>query len=76
MSIADVQAYLVHLLESPGDVSYLQTQTLLNIQKNADNILFDKLLYWVFTQQKKFDSAYRQAMAMDKKVLQRWFPTY
>jgi tetratricopeptide (TPR) repeat protein len=67
MSIADVQAYLVHLLESPGDVSYLQTQTLLNIQKNADNILFDKLLYWVFTQQKKFDSAYRQAMAMDKK---------
>jgi tetratricopeptide (TPR) repeat protein len=62
-----VQSALVRVLDKEGEVTYLKERTLLQIQKYPDKLALDELLLWVFVQKKEFRSAYRQAVAMDKK---------
>ena len=48
-------------------LNYLQDQCIENAQKFSNNNSFDQLLLWVFIQQKKFRSAFRHVVALDKR---------
>ena len=67
LQLEAVQSALVRVLDKEGEVTYLKERTLLQIQKYPDKLALDELLLWVFVQKKEFRSAYRQAVAMDKK---------
>lgn len=49
------------------DANYLQSQALTYAQKNPSNQVFDELLVEVFLQQKKYKSALRQVISLDKR---------
>ncbi len=46
----------------------LRTSLLRKIQKNDDKPIYNELLYWLFIQEKDFESAFIQAKAMDKRL--------
>jgi len=50
---------------------YLQQQTLLKSQQNVRTQVYDELLLEVFIQQKKYSSALRQVIALDKRNKQQ-----
>ncbi|MCB9262603.1 MAG: tetratricopeptide repeat protein [Flavobacteriales bacterium] len=62
-----VKSNLVFLVDRDIKMDYLQEKAALYIQKHPQNTSFDDLLMWIFVQQKKFNSALRQAAAMDKR---------
>ncbi len=52
-----------------GNLSDLVRQALLRkIQKNPDDTNYSELLYWLFLQEKDFESAYIQAKGLDKRL--------
>lgn len=52
-----------------GTVSEMLRKSLLRIiQKNSDRTIYNDLLYWLFIQEKDFESALIQAKAMDKRL--------
>lgn len=67
MNLPLVKSSLIRLLDSGKEIAYLQDKTLVYIQRNPNNPAFDDLLMWLYMQQKKFNAAYRQAVAMDKR---------
>jgi tetratricopeptide (TPR) repeat protein len=46
----------------------LRMDLLRRIQKNSDRIIYNELLYWLFLQDKDFESAFIQAKALDKRT--------
>jgi tetratricopeptide (TPR) repeat protein len=58
---------LIYLVDQDKEIQYLQERTLLLLQKHPGLMAFDELLMWVYLQQKKWNAAYRQAVAMDKR---------
>ncbi len=46
----------------------LKTQLITRIQKNPDKIIFSELLIWLYIQDKKYDNAYIQSVALDKRL--------
>ena len=46
----------------------IRISLLRRIQKESDNILYSELLYWLFLQEKDWDSAIIQAKALDKRM--------
>jgi len=67
----DVFDYATKMLdivfEDEADAKYLQNRALLYAQKNPSNQVFDELLLEVFLQQKKYKSALRQVVSLDKR---------
>lgn len=61
------KANLIYLVDTDTKIDYLQERATVFLQKYPENTVFDELLLWVFIQQKKFNSALRQANAMDKR---------
>ena len=59
--------YLDVVYEKEESADYLQSKTLLYIQKNPNKTVFDELLLEIYLQQKKYNAAVRQAIAMDKR---------
>lgn len=55
------------VFEDEEDAKYLQSRALLYAQKNPSNQVFDELLLEVFLQQKKYKSALRQVISLDKR---------
>ena len=55
------------VFEDEADAKYLQNRALLYAQKNPSNQVFDELLLEVFLQQKKYKSALRQVVSLDKR---------
>ncbi len=55
------------VFEKEEAVSYLQTQTLIYLQRHPNNQVFNELLLEIYLQQKKYPSALRQVIAMDKR---------
>lgn len=55
------------VFENEEDAQYLQSRALLYAQKNPSNQVFDELLLEVFLQQKKYKSALRQVISLDKR---------
>lgn len=59
-------------LDYTGSLSDLFRQSLLRrIQKNSNRTEYNELLYWLFMQQKDFESAAIQAKALDKRLAER-----
>ncbi|MFT4523587.1 MAG: tetratricopeptide (TPR) repeat protein [Bacteroidia bacterium] len=69
-SIEVVKRKLIRLVDTNTEIDYLQEKTTLYNQKYPENGIFDELLMWVYIQQKKFNSALRQAAALDKRTKQ------
>jgi len=68
MEIENVKKELIPVLGKTKTLEFLQESLLSYAQKNPQNRGYDDLLMWVFVQQKKFNSAFRQAVAMDKRT--------
>lgn len=52
-----------------GNISEILRKSLLReIQRNSDRPVYNELLYWLFIQEKDFESAMIQAKAMDKRL--------
>ena len=69
--IANVQTILQNKIgnDLTGSLSdLLRTALLRKIQKNTQTTEFSELLYWLFLQEKDFDSALIQAKALDKRL--------
>ncbi|MFT7590098.1 MAG: tetratricopeptide (TPR) repeat protein [bacterium] len=62
-----VKANLVYLVDTDTKIDYLQEKASIYVQKFPEKTVYDELLLWVFVQQKEFNSAFRQASAMDKR---------
>ncbi|MCB9245526.1 MAG: tetratricopeptide repeat protein [Flavobacteriales bacterium] len=67
LDLESVKESLIPVLSTPGNVEYLQEKALTYAQKFPQNTSFDDLTMWVLIQQKKFKSALRQAIAIDKR---------
>jgi tetratricopeptide (TPR) repeat protein len=67
LKLPEAKANLISLVDANTKMDYLQERTATYLQKFPDLTVFDELLMWVFIQQKKFNSAFRQATAMDKR---------
>ena len=65
--IEATKANLIYLVDRNIKIDYLQERVSIYLQKFPEKQVYDDLLMWVFVQQKKFRSAYRQAVAMDKR---------
>jgi outer membrane protein assembly factor BamD (BamD/ComL family) len=67
--IQQVQNQLVLVYDDADESkrSLLKTQLLKRTQKSLDKNIFPELLIWVFTQEKNFDGALNQAIAMQKR---------
>lgn len=66
-NLPDVKQKLIYLVDNNKELEYLQERTLLYLQKDNNPTHFDELLMWIYLQQKKWNAAYRQAVAMDKR---------
>lgn len=62
-----MKANLIYLVDTDTKIDYLQEKASLYVQKYPEKSVYDELLLWVYVQQKKFSSAFRQASAMDKR---------
>lgn len=69
--IGNVQTILQNRLSndlSDNLSEMLRTSLLRRIQKSPDEIEYSELLYWLFLQQKDFESAFIQARGIDKRL--------
>ena len=66
-AIDDIKEDVIAVLHVESSLNYLQDQCIENAQKFSNNNSFDQLLLWVFIQQKKFRSAFRHVVAIDKR---------
>ncbi len=46
----------------------LKNQLIKRIQKNPDKTIFSELLIWLYLQENKYDNAYTQSIALDKRL--------
>lgn len=56
------------VFESPEDYETLKLALLRKIQKDPQNTAYSELLSWLYIQQKNFDMALRQTIALDKRL--------
>ncbi len=66
--LMQAQNTLSNLLEDDADYDLLKTALLRRIQKDPQNIAYTEFLTWLFIQQKEFDMAVRQTLALDKRL--------
>jgi len=59
--------YLYRVFENKADIDYLKEQTLKNIQRYPDRSVFDDLFIWTFVQNRDFEGAFRQSVAIDRR---------
>lgn len=59
---------LSSILEDNSDYDILKNSLIKRIQKNPQNIVYTELLTWLYIQQKEFDLALRQTIAMDRRL--------
>ncbi|MBC8053346.1 MAG: tetratricopeptide repeat protein [Sphingobacteriaceae bacterium] len=57
-----------NLFESPEDYDILKTALLRKLQKEPQNIAYSDMLAWQYIQQKEFDLALKQIIALDKRL--------
>lgn len=55
-------------LSDNADYLSLKEQLLLKAQKPNSNVVFSEMLIWMFTQNKNFEGAFNQVVALDKRV--------
>ena len=68
---ANVQSVLQYKLSQDSDsnlANLLRLSLLRKIQREPSQLIYSEFLYWLFMQEKDFESAYIQAKALDKKT--------
>ncbi len=67
-ALQQAQNVLGNILEGKDDFDVLKTAILRRLQKDAQNIALTELLNWQYLQQKDFDMALRQTIALDRRL--------
>ena len=67
-ALQQAQNVLGNTLEGKDDFDILKTAILRRLQKDAQNIALTELLAWQYLQQKDFDMALRQTIALDRRL--------
>lgn len=66
--LPQAQNILSTILEDKADYDLLKTALLRRLQKDPQNIVFTEFLTWQYIQQKDFDMALRQTLALDRRL--------
>jgi tetratricopeptide (TPR) repeat protein len=61
------QSVLATLYDSPADYDLLRTALLKRLQKDAQQVVYSNLLTWQYLQQKEYDQALNQALALSRR---------
>ncbi len=67
MYINQAQNAMATLYDSAADYSLLRTALLKRIQKDPQQIVYSSLLTWQYLQQKEYDQALNQALALNRR---------
>lgn len=67
-ALQQAQNVLGNILEDKDDYDLLKTAILRRLQKDAQNVVLTELLAWQYVQQKEFDMALRQTLALDRRL--------
>jgi TolA-binding protein len=65
--ISQAESTLASIYEGPQDYDMLKVSLLKRIQKDPQQIVYPNLLTWQFLQQKEFDMALNQALALSRR---------
>jgi lipopolysaccharide biosynthesis regulator YciM len=65
--ISQAESTLASIYEGPADYDMLKVSLLKRIQKDPQQIVYPNLLTWQFLQQKEFDMALNQALALSRR---------
>jgi tetratricopeptide (TPR) repeat protein len=65
--ISQAESALSSIYEGPEDYDMLKTALLKRIQKDPQQIIYPNLLTWQYLQQKEFDMALNQALALSRR---------
>lgn len=64
----DIKNVLQDQLTSDSEKNLLKKELYSRIQKYPDHTVYNELLIWLLAQQKEFDAALKQAIALDKRL--------
>ena len=67
-ALSQAQNVLSNILENKDDYDLLKTTILRRLQKEPQNIVLTEFLTWQYIQQKDFDMALRQTLALDRRL--------
>lgn len=62
------QNVLANIFEDGGDYDLLKSALLRRLQKDPENLAYSELLTWQYIQQKDFDMALKQTLALDRRL--------
>ncbi|SKB65079.1 tetratricopeptide repeat protein [Daejeonella lutea] len=66
--LPQAQNVLASILEDKADYDLLKTALLRRLQKDPQNVSYTEFLTWQYIQQKEFDMALRQTLALDRRL--------
>ncbi len=66
--LPQAQNVLAAILEDKADYDLLKTALLRRLQKEPQNVAYTEFLTWQYIQQKEFDMALRQTLALDRRL--------
>ena len=66
--LIQAQNSLSNILEDDSDFEILKTSLLRRIQRNPQNVAYTEFLVWLYIQQKEFDMAVKQSIALDRRL--------
>lgn len=66
--LPQAQNVLATILEDKTDYDLLKTALLRRLQKDPQNVAYTEFLTWQYIQQKEFDMAIRQTLALDRRL--------
>lgn len=67
-ALQQAQNILANILEDNNDYNILKSALLRKLQKDPQNMVLAEFLTWQYVQQKDFDMAVRQSIALDKRL--------
>ncbi len=67
-AMPQAQGVIAAVFEDNTDYDMLKTTLLRRLQKDPQNVAYAEMLTWQFIQQKDYDMALRQAVALDKRL--------
>ena len=66
--LPQAQNVLAAILDDKADYDLLKTALLRRLQKDPQNVSYTEFLTWQYIQQKEFDMALRQTLALDRRL--------
>lgn len=67
-ALQQAQNVLANILEDKKDYDILKSAILRKLQKDPQNVVMTEFLTWQYVQQKDFDMAVRQSLALDRRL--------